>query len=279
MDVHAPYAYYAPRKDFDSLAGQTQGEERVLSEQEVPYKRWNNIEKKPEWATEEMRHTLSYWKTRYGSGVRAMDRRLAPFFDFLRRRGILDRAYFLFTSDHGEELFEHGDWSHGQNLYDHQLHIPLMVRPPGGLPETRRIEDIVESVDLMPTILALAGAPAESTAQGRDVSGLFQGRADPAETATYATATQWHPGLHSIRTRNHKLLFDRDTRELWLYDLVQDPEEQQNVAENQAEIAAKLQHRLQAHIAESTARGTLEAEPAPIPEDILKKLRSLGYVQ
>ena len=278
MDVHAPYAYYAPREDFDSLAGQNRREERVLSEQEVPYKRWNNIEKKPQWATEEMRHTLSYWKTRYASGVRAMDRRLGPFFDFLRRRETLDRAYFLLTSDHGEELFEHGDWSHGQNLYDHQLRIPLLIRPPGGLREAGRVEDIVESVDVMPTILALAGAPAESRAQGRDVSSVFEGTTDPGEAATYATATQRHPGLYSIRTRNHKLLFGLDTGELQLYDLARDPAEQLNLGGSQPEITERLRNQLLAHIAESTAEGTLEAEPAPIPQDILDKLRSLGYV-
>lgn len=159
MDVHAPYAYYAPREDFDSLSGSKWGEERILSEQEAPYNRWSNIETRPEWATEEMRHTLSYWKTRYASGVRAMDRRLGPFFDFLRRHGTLERSYFLLTSDHGEELFEHGDWSHGQNLYDHQLRVPLVIRPPGGLRERRRIVATVDSIDLMPTVLALAAGP------------------------------------------------------------------------------------------------------------------------
>ena len=190
MDVHAPYAYYAAREDFDSLSGSKWGEERILSEQEAPYNRWSNIETRPEWATEEMRHTLSYWKTRYASGVRAMDRRLGPFFDFLRRHGTLERSYFLLTSDHGEELFEHGDWSHGQNLYDHQLRVPLVIRPPGGLRERRRIVATVDSIDLMPTVLALAAAPAQSTTQGRDISGLLEGGGNSTATASYATATQ-----------------------------------------------------------------------------------------
>ena len=81
-----------------------------------------------------MRREVRYWRARYASGVRAFDRRLGRLLGWLRETGELERSLLVFTSDHGEELHEHGDWSHGQNLYYHQPRVPLMVRNPGGRP-------------------------------------------------------------------------------------------------------------------------------------------------
>ncbi len=109
-------------------------------------------------------HEGKYWGgdglCRYPSGVRAFDRRLGGFLEFLRDAGLLDNAIVILTSDHGEELFEHGGWSHGQNLYDEALRVPLLIRQPRARDGGTRVTTLVELVDLMPTLLSLVGLAA-----------------------------------------------------------------------------------------------------------------------
>ena len=277
MDVHAPYD--APKGDYDLLLGNpSMADNRYLSNSEVPYNRWNNIEKRPDWATDDMRHQVAYWRTRYASGVRAFDRRVARLMADLRRRGVLENTYVVVTSDHGEQLFEHGDWSHGRGLWDHQLHVPLIVRAPERHGAGRRVAEVVQQVDIMPTLLSLAGAAPASRMQGRDLSRWIRSESEQESgTVSFGTATAKRPGLYSIRTRTHKLLFDIDTGEIRLFDLVSDPREQRDVAADQPELAQDLKDRLAAHISDSLADGTLESELAEVSQEVQQRLRELGY--
>ncbi len=279
MDVHTPYD--GAKEDFDELtASPSLGMNLRLSKQEAPYARWQNFERRPPWATDQVRHELNYWKTQYAAGVRALDRRLQPFLEFLRETGTLDGSYLALTSDHGEELFEHGDWSHGQKLFDHQLHIPLLIRQPAAAGGGRRVPNIVEQVDVMPTLLALAGVDAgAATLQGRDLSTLLRREAGGDLGASLATATTHRPDLYSLRSERYKLMFDVQTGVTRLFDLSYDPGEQRDVAASEPEIVAELQDRLAEKIQSSLAGGTLESETAAIPDDMRRKLEALGYLQ
>jgi arylsulfatase A-like enzyme len=278
MDVHAPYALHATREDHEAIAGALRPRDDArIAPADAPHRRFQNIEVRPFWATNAMRETLSYWKARYGSGVRAFDRRLGAFLDELRAAGRLDRAWIVLTSDHGEELYEHGGWSHGQNLYDHQLRVPLLVRRPGGR-GAGSVDDIVQLVDLMPTLLALAGARPEPAAQGRDLSPLLAGRTVEPAARAYATATQRVPGLYAVRERDAKLILDADTGDAWLYDLVRDPAEQRDRSAALGARVAELTEALWAHIRESTAGGTLDRNTISLPDDARERLKALGYL-
>ena len=73
MDVHAPYD--APQEDYDALIDSASlGRTQALQEKQRPERKWQNIERRAAWASEEMRSTREYWRARYGSGVRALDR-------------------------------------------------------------------------------------------------------------------------------------------------------------------------------------------------------------
>jgi len=278
MDVHAPY--YAPYKDYSLLRrSPSVASDRVLRPDEMPDARFHNIEVRSKWATDEIRAEVAYWRTRYASGVRAFDRTLGEFVEHLRQSGELDQSLFVFTSDHGEELFEHRSWSHGQNLYDHQLHVPLIVRKPQGEDGGLESESLVELVDLMPTLLREVGVDAPLGMQGRDVSAALSGRRDQSPGITFATATQKRPGLYSARTANYKLIADIGSTWERLYDLRDDPAELQNVASLEAGIAADLHERLLTHIRESVAGGILESESKTLSPEEQERLKALGYLQ
>jgi arylsulfatase A-like enzyme len=274
MDVHAPYD--ARKEDYDALVTSLAlGRNRRLTDLQVPYRRWQNIERRPAWASDEQRHELTYWRARYASGVRAFDRRLQELVSFLDERALLDRSYLVVTSDHGEELFEHGDWSHGQNLYDHQLHIPLLIRKPEARDAGQYVDEIVQLIDLMPTLLGFAGVTPPPGVQGRDFASPT---GDEEDGVSFATATQRKPGLYSLRTKRFKLLYNIDSGRAWLFDLLADPGERRDLAARRPGVVDELRDLLGLHIAESVADGTLELEAAEVPEDLRERLKSLGYV-
>jgi arylsulfatase A-like enzyme len=98
----------------------------------------------------------------YDGEIRFTDRWLGWLIDELRRRGLLDDTLFVLTSDHGEELGEMGpgawNWSHGFTLRRAQLHVPLVIRLPGGR-VTGRVAETTRHLDLAPTLVELLLGP------------------------------------------------------------------------------------------------------------------------
>jgi arylsulfatase A-like enzyme len=95
----------------------------------------------------------------------------------LQTRGLLDEVAIVVLSDHGEELGEAGVVNHHFSMSDATTHVPLMVRLPGGRGGGRRLDGLVELVDVAPTLVAMAGLPALEGAAGRDLSPAL--RAEP----------------------------------------------------------------------------------------------------
>jgi arylsulfatase A-like enzyme len=102
----------------------------------------------------------------------------------LQDRGVLDDAYVILLSDHGEGLGEHGLFGHCCEADEEETHVPLLVRAPGGAGGGRRVTGFVELVDVMPTILELAGATAPAGIQGHSLAPALRG--EPFEGRPYA---------------------------------------------------------------------------------------------
>ncbi len=276
MDVHGPYS--APLRDFETVLRQVdESETRMLTEEE--YVRIPEYLRQTEWALEEERYRLSSWRAKYGAGVHAFDRGIGPFLDELRASGVLDRAFVVVTSDHGEELMEHGGWNHGNNLYDHQLHVPLMIRKPLAEHAGRRITALVSLVDLFPTLSTLAGVEASPTILGRDFSALLRGGKDAGNVAVFAGAVNERPRVTGVRTAGHKLIWDEERGELELYDVAADPGECRNLAREEETSVARMKAYLQEHRVRNEARGALAREVVPMEDELRDRLKALGYVQ
>lgn len=114
----------------------------------------------------------------YDGEVAYNDAQLARLIAHLEEQGILDDTLIVVTSDHGEEMFEHGSVGHGQSLHQELISVPLIMWRKGGLPH-RVVQGDTEIVDLAPTILALAGLGAVDAHQGDDLSAdMFATRPD-----------------------------------------------------------------------------------------------------
>jgi arylsulfatase A-like enzyme len=92
----------------------------------------------------------------------------------LARRGLLERTLVVLTADHGEELWDHGDFSHGQSFRDVLVNVPLIIAHPF-LGNGGNVHTPVSHIDLLPTLYDLLGVPIPASCQGRSFAPLLRG--------------------------------------------------------------------------------------------------------
>ncbi len=239
----------------------------------------------------------AYVEALYDGGVAYTDARLGELFDELAARGLLERAIVIVTSDHGEQLWEHGGWRHGSTLYDHQLLVPLIVHLPAELrrllsaerwdPDSRGrvVEEQVELVDLYPTVLDLLAIELPHEVQGRSLRPLLEGRELEPEKAFSENTNIDSYERKSLRTARFKFIRSTPKRRARpgseeyaeLYDLRQDPTEQVDLAGEHPELVAALLAELDALIA-GGAGPLLDEVPEGISPELRRQLEALGYV-
>ena len=159
--------------------------------------------------------------------------------DELDTLGIADNTIIVFTADHGHSLGEHDYWyHHGEFLYDASMSIPLLIKAPGQLEAGAVVEDQVRSIDVMPTLLSLAGIEAVES----DGVDLTSERAGPAFMETDISYFKWNKRryikgvngkLRGVRTSDWKLVYTpKKGPGMWeLFNLKVDPEELTNLFE------------------------------------------------
>lgn len=108
-------------------------------------------------------------RARYAGEVRHVDAELGRFLDGLRADGRYDDLLIVVTSDHGEELGEHGGYWHGHTLYDEQVRVPLIVKLPGNARAGTRVPWQVRQVDVAPTVAQLAEVAPSPSWQGQEL--------------------------------------------------------------------------------------------------------------
>ncbi|HXV61067.1 MAG TPA: sulfatase [Vicinamibacteria bacterium] len=277
MDVHGPYD--PSRRDFETIRDLVDpGIDARLTTEE--YAHIPAYLRDTDWADDEERFRLRSWHAKYGAGVIGFDRKVGPFLDDLRNRGILDRTYVVFTSDHGEELMEHGGWNHGENLFDHQLHVPLLIRKPLSEDAGRRVDSLVSLIDLMPSLLSLARIDEFPAAAGRDISPLLGNEGDVPPQPVFASAVIGSPDLHGVRTPRQKLLWNFSGNAIAIYDLVADPRELDERGSSHDQISVELlKQYLREHMIDLTARGSLTPDTIPLTDELRDQLKALGYVR
>ena len=236
----------------------------------------------------------------YDSEIRYADRHVGRLLGSLDPE-VLAETLIVVTSDHGEELYERGGWKHGQTLYEEQIRVPLVVRWDGVIPAGGRVDGTALLIDLVPTLLAAAGAPPTDLPgidlPGIDLLGALSGREPLPRRAAFARHFAIGPTRAAAVLGSSKLIrFDRSAafvpsnpleERIWrldrsrlepveLYDLADDPDERTNLAAAEpAEVA-----RLNAVIDQRLAGGGGAAARAPAADDpeTTKRLKALGYL-
>ena len=197
----------------------------------------------------------------------------------LAKLGIRDDTLLVVTSDHGEGLGEHRETLHGFFIYQTTLAVPFLIRGPGVVPGTR-IETLVQTVDLLPTLVAMLGlGPLENKAvSGVSLAAALRGEPYRHEPVAYAESLVplLHFGWSDLRSiRRGKWKYIQAPRPE-LYDLEADPMEIRNVVDSQPELAKGMRGALGEEL--DRERAVNVRERSAIPQDLLDKLGALGYV-
>lgn len=211
-------------------------------------------------------------RARYDHGVAYTDRAVGFALQILERNGLLEDAVVVVTSDHGEGFLEHGELQHGYAPFDEVARVPLVVWRSEPFPVSE-VEQLVGLVDLMPTLLDLAGLePVEEGDQGRSLMPLLVGETLPERPVYLETM-----GIRGLRTATSKLLVHPDG-ETEYFDLELDPGEARPLPCEEAcvELADQLA-LLREWMAPAAAEET-EKDTVTLDEDDLERLRALGYL-
>ncbi len=179
----------------------------------------------------------------YDGEVAYVDDRIGQVLSALDELGLLDETLVVITADHGELLGEHNFVGHAY-LYQPNIHIPLILWRPGLLPQGVRIPHLVQSADIVPTILDLAGIEIPPTMGGQSLLPLIRGE---SEGRGFAAST-WKAGPQAWRSFQRgewKLmqiwdLTKKALARLELYNLKSDPVEAVNLADSEREKVAQL---------------------------------------
>jgi arylsulfatase len=179
--------------------------------------------------------------SRYDGEIRFVDQQIGLLLDGLQLEQRAGRAWVVLTADHGEEFKEHGSIGHGRQLYEEVVHVPLVVAGPAG-GGTRRIALPVSGVDLLPTLLDLAGGKAGAGASAGDVPAGLDGRslaailrggaaADvAADRPVLSETVRLNAYRRAVRVGALKLIDNMDESRSELFDLAADPKETQDLA-------------------------------------------------
>ncbi len=200
----------------------------------------------------EMPNNLFYMRQFY-SQVSMVDDGVGKVLAKLEEKGVLDDTLIIYTADHGLSNGQHGFWGHGEDTWPSNMHreannIPLIISHPNIENPGRQAEELVGTSDIFATILDMAGCKLDSpeTISGISLSPLLHAENGDfrdeifmeQEESRAIRTSQW---LFMMRMENTEYDFKHE-----LYDLVNDPNERKNLAQNPeyADVVAKLSARL-----------------------------------
>lgn len=234
-----------------------------------------------EISPEDLNHIISL----YDGEIREADSALVPLFRHLKRKGLEENTLVIFTSDHGEEFGEHGDVArHSRTLFDELIRVPLIFRLPGVLPAGKVIEDQVQSIDILPTILDLVGAESERESfQGTSLASLMsEGGSTGISRYAFSEKLSSDPiFLRSLRSSENKHIFkdNRATEQVdhFFFDLRNDPTEQVSKQVDSRSVE-EMRDRIAFLVEEGEIGEEVEIHKG-IDQETWKALKELGYVK
>ncbi|WP_222912787.1 sulfatase [Natrinema sp. SYSU A 869] len=253
MDTHGPYE---PPEDYQRLYCQ---ETVSDSKAQSLYQR---AIKDPDSITDEERQLLI---DLYDAEIRYNDERIGEFLESLRKRNLLEDSLLIVTADHGDAFGEHGYYEHPRYLHDEITHVPLFVRPPGGV-DGSEVASPTSTLDVAATLEDVVGATTQSEGQSLLELG---GKSDTVDRTVFLQARgedeHSHLRRYALRTADGACFCERDR--------------ENDILEFTSCTSRSHREELEAHIAERVRRenGEAAADDGEVDDEIERRLSALGY--
>ncbi|MBE0664992.1 MAG: sulfatase [Candidatus Aminicenantes bacterium] len=219
-------------------------------------------------------------KALYDAGVNYADLVFGEIVALLKKQGLYDQSLIAVVSDHGEEFWEHGNTRHAY-LFVETLHVPLLIKFPGGKYGGRKIIPKVGLFDFMPTILEYLRISPRLKPQAESLLPLIR-----EEKNSRGRVLSFDDGLQFVRFNRGPFVYSnhgiRGVRGEWLYNRFADPRERHNLAGNDRPLLAQMR-ALAAKIMQDQKNfrvriKTVPSGPAEISKDLERQLKALGYL-
>jgi arylsulfatase A-like enzyme len=313
LHVFDPHSPYEPRRPYDTMwADASRRDEHVRQRESLrktikaPFLAGRGMATPQEMIEAGVAPAsyIAYDKDWYDSSIRGLDVELERLFGRLRTAGLDQKTAILFLSDHGEEFHEHGRMWHGQSTYGEMVRVPLVLRWPGQVQAGRVVEEPVQLIDVMPTLLDISRLQQPEGLQGQSLVPLVTADRAGTTNGTAAAASGWRrrPVItekHSLGTPDppegdesyaiidggwkliHNVVRPAGKLEFELFDAVRDPLDQVNVADKHPDVVQRLAKAIEGWRVMATAarlKPDTEATGNMTPEQ-LQRLRSLGYIR
>jgi arylsulfatase A-like enzyme len=305
LHVFDPHSPFEPRRPWDAMWADVAKREEHLQQLEAMRKViTNSFMRDRGMATrDEMVKAgvdpaayLAYEKDWYDGSIRGLDAEVGRLFERLRSLRLDRDVAVVFLADHGEEFQEHGRMWHGQSVYGEMMHVPLVVRWPAGLEGGRVIDEPVQLVDVMPTLMDLSGLDQPKGVQGQSLLPLLRPGANggsawkrrpvileklPMNETEYPEKAESYAIIDGQWKLIHNKVRAPETPEFELYEFPKDRLDTNNVAAAHPDVVQRLAKALNGwQTMTVAARLKPDAETAKtLSADELQRLRSLGYVR
>ncbi|MEA2562013.1 MAG: hypothetical protein QOH06_3517 [Acidobacteriota bacterium] len=211
----------------------------------------------------------SRYKSRYDGEIAAADKIVGDLLSALEGFEVYDDALIVLVSDHGEGLGDHGEEEHGVLLYNEAIHVPMIVKLPGGKRSGSTISKPAQLTDVVPTVLSLLDLPLPEALKGMSLLDL----ADAPERRIYSET--FYPRLHfgwsdlaSLTDGRHHYIEGPDPE---LYDLAADPREKSNVLARERRVYGAMRQEMQGYERRL-------APPSAVDEEAKQAMIALGYI-
>jgi len=220
-----------------------------------------------------------YTKNPYVGEIAFADSQLARLDRFIEENGLTESSLLVIAGDHGESLGEHQEATHGFFIYQEALHVPLIFVTP--IPRFKGLSAlaVVSLVDIMPTVLEMAGLPVPGEVQGESLVPLFFRPTDDPDR--YAYSETYYPRFHygwselrGFQNKRYKLIIAPQKE---LYDLAADAEELKNMASVETDVLTRLDAAAAQFIGEYS-QNAHELDFRKIDPETREKLAALGYI-
>jgi arylsulfatase A-like enzyme len=249
-DAHVPYVFYEdPALRFGAATLPASEQSRIDQRfQDLIAKDPAPSELTPSFiaeATEITQQALRLYHDSYDSCIAYVDRQLGLLLDEMERRGLLENTLVIVTSDHGEQIGEHGKIAHAASVYREEVHVPLLLIPPAGCAHPATVQEPVSLREIAATVAEYGAPGASRLFPGRSLTRFLGDGAERSAGDSPVLSELQHnvvfgekdgkpPLFRPVKGLlwRHMAYIRGDDRREELYDLANDPEERNNLAEH-----------------------------------------------